>query len=147
MFVYAAKSKLDELQSKKISSSNTSSSSSSSSIVTAAKASTTKNGANKASSSSKSVNGGRKSRKLNGETSPVSDPEPVLNGEASGLEILPSHLRRLIEEDLSERKDEIEKHAADQVSVCCKESWISVRLQITKGQATVKHGQVCWPAQ
>ena len=147
MFVYAAKSKLDALQSKEISSSNTSSSSSSStSTVTAAKASTTKNGANKA-SSSKSVNGGRKSRKLNGETSPVSDPEPVLNGEASGLEILPSHLRRLIEEDLSERKDEIEKHAADQVSVCCKESWISVRLQITMGQATVKHGQVCWPAQ
>ena len=65
------------------------------------------------------MNGGRKSRKLNGETSPVSAPEPVLNGEASGLEILPSHLRRLIEEDLSERKDEIEKHAADQVSVCC----------------------------
>ena len=119
MFVYTAKSKLDELQSKESNSTpSASSSSSSASSVSSAKASTTKNGANKtSSSSSKSCNGGRKSKKQNGETSPVPDLERALIGGASVPQNLPCHLLRLIEEDLSERRTEIEKHAAEKVNL------------------------------
>jgi hypothetical protein len=84
MFVYAAKSKLDELASAAKSD--------------AEKSSASKNGSGKTST--------KKSRV---------DPDPGGSG-IPGLENLPGHLRRLVEEDLSERRIEVEKHEADQVT-------------------------------